>query len=122
MKGRLAYNGKPTREWIMREDKSSPTAYTESIFLTSAVDALKKRDIMTQDIPNAFIQTHMPLQPDGERVIMKVRGRLVDWLCNLDPVSYANKVVYEKTPEYFILKYYKLSTGCSLHHFSGIEK
>ena len=33
-KGTLAYNGKPTREWISCEDKSSPTAYNESIFLT----------------------------------------------------------------------------------------
>ena len=54
-KGRLAYNGKPTREWISREDKSSPTAYNESIFLTCAVDAMEKRDIMSIDVPNAFI-------------------------------------------------------------------
>ena len=50
---------------------------------------------MSIDVPNAFIQTHMPLPKDGERVIMKVRGRLVDWLVELDPTSYASKVVLE---------------------------
>ena len=94
-KGQLAYNGKPTREWISREDKSSPTAYNESIFLTCAIDAKEKRDLMSIDVTNAFIQTHMPLPKDGERVVMKVRGRLVDWLIELDPTSYASKVVFE---------------------------
>ena len=59
-KGRLAYNGKPTRSWIGHEDKSSPTAATESIMLTIVIDALQKRDVITIDIPNAFIQPGMP--------------------------------------------------------------
>ena len=54
-KGRLAYNGRPTREWVSREDKSSPTAATESIFVTCAGDADKKRDVMSLDVRNAFI-------------------------------------------------------------------
>ena len=95
MKGRLAYNGKKTREWISREDKSSPTAHTESILLTSAIDGHKPRDVMTMDVPNAFIQVLLPIDPHGDRVIMKVRGLLVDWLIELDPAQYENKVVYE---------------------------
>ena len=95
-KGRLAYNGKPTREWLTREEKSSPTAATESLMLTATVDARQGRDIMTLDIPNAFIQADMPEQEKGKRVIMKLRGRLVDWLIQLDPLSYESKVVYEK--------------------------
>ena len=39
MRGRLAYNGQPTRNWISREEASSPTASSEGIFLTSTVDA-----------------------------------------------------------------------------------
>ena len=96
VKGRLAYNGKKTRQWISREDKSSPTAHTESILLTSAIDAHQRRDVMTMDIPNALIQAFLPIDMGGERVIMKVHGLLVDWLIELDPVKYENKVVYEK--------------------------
>ena len=39
VKARLAYNGKPTREWVSREGKSSPTALTESIMLLAAINA-----------------------------------------------------------------------------------
>ena len=39
VKGRLVYNGRKTRDWISREDKSSPTVLTESLMLTCAVDA-----------------------------------------------------------------------------------
>ena len=31
VKGRLVYNGKPTREWLSREDSTSPTASLESV-------------------------------------------------------------------------------------------
>ena len=53
VRGRLAYNGRPTRNWISREEASSPTASTEGTFLTSTVDAHEKRDVMTLDVPNA---------------------------------------------------------------------
>ena len=95
MKGRLAYNGKPTRAWIGQEDKSSPTAATESILLTIAIDALQKRGIISIDIPNAFIQAENLKKEVGERVIMKVKGRIVDWLVELAPEEYLGKVVYE---------------------------
>ena len=54
VKGRLAFNGKPTRAWLGAEDKSSPTVLTESLFLTSAIDAYERRDVMTLDAPNAL--------------------------------------------------------------------
>ena len=96
IKGRLAYNGKATREWITKEDKSSPTVLTESIKLTASVDAYEERDVASMDIPNAFIQTILPRKPDEERVIMKIRGKLVDWLLEIDPTEYACLVVIER--------------------------
>ena len=60
IKGRMVYNGKPTREWLSKEDSASPTASLEAIFILAAIDAHEGRDIMTADIPNAFIQTEMP--------------------------------------------------------------
>ena len=44
---------------MSREDSASPTAMLESIILTLAIDAKEKRDVMTGDVPNAFIQTEM---------------------------------------------------------------
>ena len=59
MKGRRVYNGKPTREWISREDVNSPTVSLESVFITAGVDAKEERDVMSSDIPNAFIQAKL---------------------------------------------------------------
>lgn len=97
IKGRMVYNGKPTREWLSREDSASPTAAQESIMITAVIDAKEHRDIMTADIPNAFIQTKMPDPEHGEdRVTMKITGVLVDMLVQLNPELYGPFVVYEK--------------------------
>ena len=68
----MVYNGKPTREYLRREDSSSPTASLESIFLTGMVDAHEGRDVMTSNILNAFIQAPMPDR--NEKVIIKIMG------------------------------------------------
>ena len=48
------------------------------------------------DIPNAFIQTLIPPKEDGERVIMKIRGKLGDWLLEIDATAYLSLVVIKK--------------------------
>ena len=97
VKGRMVYNGKPTREWMDREDSASPTAALESIFLLSLIDAKEKRDVMTTDIPNAFVQTEMPEVKEGEeRIVMKITGVLVDMLVQLNPDLYGPHVVFER--------------------------
>ena len=53
--------------------------FTESILLTCEIDAWEQRDIMTIDTPNAFVQTDMPAKDVGERIAMKIRGKLVEW-------------------------------------------
>ena len=99
IKGRTVFNRKGTRKWLTREDSSSPTASTEGVFLTAVVDAKEKRDTMSADVPNAFIQALLP-KPDvakgEERVIMKITGSLVKILLRLAPDVYNGFVVYEK--------------------------
>ena len=41
-------------------EAASPTVFMESISLTTVIDAKEYWDVMTVDIPNAFIQAHMP--------------------------------------------------------------
>ena len=60
IKGRMVYNGKGTREWVSKDEAASPTAYVESIMITGVIDAKENRDVMTADVPNAFIQANMP--------------------------------------------------------------
>ena len=51
--------------------------------------------MMTLDIPNAFIQAELKRKKGEERVVMKVRVRIMDWLVELDPAQYERKIVYE---------------------------
>ena len=68
-------------------------AATEAILITGVIEAQKCRDIMTLDIPNAFVQT--PIPQDGDKVMMKIRGPLFKILCEIVPGVYDNFVIYE---------------------------
>jgi hypothetical protein len=95
-KGRMVYNGAPSREWTGKDDAKSPTASNESIMITAVIDAVEQRDIMSADVPNAFIQTHLPPTPKGvNRVVMKITGSLVDLLVEIAPEVYGPHVVYQ---------------------------
>jgi len=93
IKARMCANGSTQREYIDRDDATSPTASTDSILITSVIDAKQGRDVMTADVPNAFVQCKVN-QINGERIVMKIRGALVDILVDLDPKLYADHVVY----------------------------
>ena len=71
--------------------------------LTTVIDTHKERDVASFDVPNAFIQTLLPVNRDGERVIMKVRGKLVKWLVDIDPSAYKSLVVIERAVEVLYL-------------------
>jgi hypothetical protein len=97
IKGRMVYNGKPTREWLSRKDSASPTVALESIMLTAVIGVHEERDVMICDIPNVFMQALMPEVKDGnKRVMMKITGVLVNMLVKLNPELYGPYVVYEK--------------------------
>ncbi|CAJ1934599.1 unnamed protein product [Cylindrotheca closterium] len=95
IKGCLVYQGDGTREWFLQEDTASPTALQEAITTTCVIDAHKGRDIMTMDVPNAFIQTYMPEAKEGEDCIyMKITGMMVQILIDMAP-EYRKYVVLE---------------------------
>ncbi len=55
IKARKVAGGNKQRDFISKENASSSTVATESVLLTSLVDAQENRDIAIVDIPNAFI-------------------------------------------------------------------
>ena len=64
--------------------------------LTAAIDAKEGHDVMSEDIPNAYIQAELPLTPEGnDRVIIKLQGMLVDLLEEMYPDFYTPFVVME---------------------------
>jgi hypothetical protein len=64
---------------------------------------------MTVDIPNAFVQTDM--ETNGERVMMKIKGPLVDMLVNMDHKTYQTFVVYEGKVKVLYVKVLKALYG-----------
>ena len=79
IKARTVYNSKPTQEWLTREDSSSPTASSEGVMQMAVVDAKEERDVMSNNVPNAFIQAHVPkgkTKNGDEGIVMKITGKI----------------------------------------------
>lgn len=94
-----------------REEVSSPTVSTESTMLTSVIEAAEGRDVATCDIPNAFIQTEVEeTDKSGNRIIMKIRGVLVDLLSRVVP-EYREYVIEEGKGQVLYLRVKKAIYG-----------
>jgi hypothetical protein len=94
IKGRTVAGGNKQRDYILKEDVSSPTVSTESVLLSCIVDAQEERDVAVIDIPNVFIQTRVKRKED--KVVIKLRGVLVDILLDIAPELYKNHVMTDK--------------------------
>ena len=57
IKGHTVAGGNKQRDFISKEEASSPTVDTEYVMLTVLIEAQENRDVAVMDIPNAFIQT-----------------------------------------------------------------
>ena len=93
-KARLVAGGNVQRNFMSKEETSSPTAATEAVLLTSIVDATEERDVAIVDIPNAFIQ--MRVENKQDRVILQISGKVVEWLVTIAPDVYKEYVVLGK--------------------------
>ena len=83
VKGRTVAGGNKQRDYIGKDEASSPTVSTESVMLTAAIEASENSDVASIDIPNAFIQTRVDNPKD--RVYIRIRGILVDMLLKIAP-------------------------------------
>jgi hypothetical protein len=83
LKTRACVNGNPQRDYIDKETTASPTVMTDSVMITSAIEAHEGRKVWTCDIPGAFLHTNL-----DEEVIMLLRGQLADLMVQIDPDLY----------------------------------
>ncbi len=86
--------GNKQRDFISKENASSPTVAIESVLLTSLVDAQENCNVAIVDIPNAFIQT--VVEDDEDKVLMRIRGHMVDVLVKVAPKVYGPYVSTNK--------------------------
>jgi len=101
IKGRTVAGGNKQQGYIDKEDASSPTVFTESMILTSMIDAIKEQEIVIVDIPNAF--TQMAVTDEEKRVIVCISMMLVDILVKIAPDIYKDNVTVNKKGEKQIL-------------------
>jgi hypothetical protein len=94
IRGRTVAGGNKQRDYISKEDASSPTVTTESVLLTCIIDAKEERDVAVIDIPNAFIQTRV--EDERDMAIIKIRGTLVDILVDIAPDVYKSYATTDK--------------------------
>lgn len=94
VKGRTVAGGNAQRNYISKEEASSPTVSTEAVLLTCIIEAKENRDVATIDIPNAFIQTRVEREQD--RAIIRITGILVDMLQKIAPGVYDDYVTTNK--------------------------
>jgi hypothetical protein len=75
---------------------------------------------MTTNISNAFVHTSSGIKKDSERIIMKIRGALVDMLVELDSHTYKEHVSLENGSKILYVHVQKANHGCFNQLYSFI--
>jgi hypothetical protein len=91
--------GNKQHDYTTKEYVSSPTVTAEAVMLTCVIDAQEDRDVAVVDIPNAFVQTVVSKEDADHRVIVHIRGPLVDILVSIAPDVYGLYVSTTKTEQ-----------------------
>ena len=86
--------GNKQRDYISKEDASSPTVATKAVMLSCIIDAEEERDVAVIDTPKAFIQTKV--EDEKDMVFIKIRGVLVDILVEISPDVYKSHATTDK--------------------------
>lgn len=93
IKGRGCADGRKQRADAVKGEASSPTISTEAVFLLLTIAAKEGRDVMTMDIPGAFLQTDLD---EGERIHVRFEGRMAELLTMINPKLYKPNIVVER--------------------------
>lgn len=90
VKAQHCANGSAQQKWMDEDKTSSPTVMTESVPLTATIDTEEGRDVAMMDTPNTFAQMEVEeTEEDGNQIIMKVCGAIVDTSAEIDPDQHA---------------------------------
>jgi hypothetical protein len=90
IKGHGCADGRSQREYMSKEETSSPTVATEALILTCVIDAIEGRDVATCDTPGAFMQSDMK-----DKVVMKLEGVMAEVIIKIDLKQYKKFIATE---------------------------
>ena len=94
VKGRACADGRSQREELGKQDATSPTIATESIFLTALINTLEERAVVCFDISGAFL--HAETDKD---VIMMLKRKLAELMVMIEPSLYRKYVITDSKGE-----------------------
>ncbi|MFN7263281.1 MAG: reverse transcriptase domain-containing protein, partial [Cyanobacteriota bacterium] len=106
IKGRGCADGRKQRLWKTREETSSPTVRTESVFLSAVIDACEEREVVTLDVPGAFMQADI-----DEFVLVKFESELAQLLEQVEPALYSPYKTIENGKEVIYVQLQKALYG-----------
>jgi hypothetical protein len=84
---------------VAKEEAASPTVALESIFVMSTIDARENREVVTVNIPGAFLQAK-----NKDYKVMQMSGTLVELMAKTDPTLYRKYLVDEKGKKVLYLR------------------
>ena len=109
VKGRACTDGSKQHLYMKPgESYASPTVSLEATLTTLMIDVFEDCDVAICDVPGAFLQAKMP---EGKTVIMRIRGRFVDILCEVNP-EYKKYVTIENGKKVLYVKVLRAIYGC----------
>ena len=91
VKGRTVADGSMQRDCIDSADAASPTATTEAVIITCAIEGAERRVVAVTDISGAFLQAEM-----DDIVHVVYENEMIDLLIKTDP-TYKEYVYITKT-------------------------
>jgi hypothetical protein len=97
IKAQKVIGGNKQRNYITKEDVSSPTVTAKAVMLTCVIGVQEDRDIAVVDIPHTFVQTFVYEEDADHHVIVHIRGPLEDILVSIAPDVYSPHVSTNKS-------------------------
>jgi hypothetical protein len=104
IKARKVVGGNKQRDYITKEDVSSLTVSAEAVMLACVIDAVEMRDVAVINVLNEFVQT--AIEDEEHRVIIRIRGTLVDILVSIAPEVYVPYMSTNKNGQKVLLVQY----------------
>ncbi len=99
MKARSCANGSVQRDHVAKEEAASPTVALELVFVTATIDARENREVVTIDIPGAFLHA-----TNDDYVVMRMNGTLAELMAKTDPKLYRKYLTDEKEKKVLYLR------------------
>ena len=107
IKGRECTDEQKQREYISKEEPSSPTISTDFLMTTLVIDTHEGRDVITYDIVGTYLNADM-----DEFTTMKLEGEMVDMMVRVDSAKYSRYVRYKHHTKVLYHRVMKTIYGC----------